>query len=111
MTTHPNGTVPSVRDFKMGSRGGRTHLAAQWVWDRLDTIEYRDAMSLADQAAGVFKIQPVSVRSYLYDLTAEGKLESAPGTRTVTMTRAGKAFDSRRKVKFHRIAAKAFYQP
>lgn len=105
VTTHPNGTVPPIRKFRMGSRNGLTYQAAQWVWDRLDTTEYRDAMDLADRAGTRFQIKPASVRSYLYGLAAEGKLESADGVRVVPVERKGRRFDSRRKVKFHRIVA------
>lgn len=101
--THPNGTVPPIRKFRMGSRNGSTYQAAQWVWDQLDATEYRDAMELADHAATRYRIKPASVRSYLYGLAAEGRLESAPGIRDVAVVRQGRSFTSRRKVKFHRI--------
>ncbi len=105
-TDRPNGIVPSTTKRRVGSRGGLTAQALQWVWDRLSRTEYRDAMALADRAAVQFRIKPASVRSYVYELVSEGHLEPSPQHqyRDVRVTRAGKTFNSARKVRWHRIA-------
>jgi hypothetical protein len=75
MTTLPNGHVPDPGQFKMGTRGGKSHAALQMVWDRLSTTEYRDAIGFADEAAAAVGVKPDAVRSYVYDLARAGKLE------------------------------------
>lgn len=102
---HPNGIVPSTRKRRVGVRGGVTAQALQWVWDRLSRTEFRDAMALADEAAREFNIKSVSVRSYVYELVAEGHLLRKDVHRPVQVLRHGKRFESRRKFANHRISA------
>lgn len=78
MKTKPNGIAPSHSRYRMGAKNGVVAQAWQYVWDRLSTEEFRDAVELADEAARIFHIVPESVRAHMYACAreAEGILES-----------------------------------
>lgn len=104
MKRHPNGIAPTVAHGNKGNKGGAVAQAWQYVWDRLSTTEYVDAVGLAIEAGKIFTIQPESVRAHMYAMVREGVLEAQNTYVQTSVTRNGKTFPARRKRAFYRIA-------
>lgn len=92
----------------MGAKGGRTANAWQWVWDRLSREEWQDGHDLAEQAAGVWKLKPVSVEGVLHRMAKEGYLERMPKSVPVVVTgKGGKQINGHRNRTHYRIIKEA----
>lgn len=113
MKLQANGVAPSLSRYRMGAKNGLVAQAWQYVWDRLDTSEYRDAVALAEEAATVFKILPDSVRAHMYAMAREGILETEVRDVSTEVTRImrpkdrdsyQRTFTASRKRTFCRIA-------
>lgn len=108
--TQPNGPAPAVsrKGFRLGAKGGKVSQAWQFVWDRLDTKDYRDAGTLSREAAEKFGLKPDSVRACLYMARTHGLLESIK-TRgdAVTTERGGQPFIVRPQVTHYRIKSQS----
>ena len=103
-TTRPNGIAPSTSHFRSGAKGGKVALAWQYVWDRLDHTEFKEAVPLAEEAAEKYGIKPDSVLGHLHLMATEGFLERRKKMVEVEVERpAGVFFTSSRKRTFYRI--------
>lgn len=95
--TMPNGVAPAGDRYKIGAKGGKVAQAWQYVWDRLDAVEYKDAVALADEAAKAAGVMRVSVMSHLHRMAQEGVLDTRTLYGDTTVTKGGKTYAARRK--------------
>lgn len=111
--TRPNGIAPARSigvnkggSFQLGAKGGRTALAWQYVWDRLDREEWRYGLDLAQAAAAEFDLKLVSVIELLSRMRATGAIEQKMIPVPTTYVRYGKAFVANRPRVHYRIASR-----
>jgi hypothetical protein len=102
-TARPNGAAPEGDRFRMGARGGRTGQAWQYVWDRLDRVEYRDGVELAHEAADHYGLKYTSVASHLRLAVREGYLATENREVTVPVVKHGVEKLGSRVRTFYRI--------
>jgi hypothetical protein len=107
----PNGLAPARSigvnkggSFQLGAKGGRTALAWQYVWDRLDRTEWRYGLTLAEEAANEYGLKLVSVIELLSRMRASGAIEQKMIAVPTTYVRYGKPFTAQRKRVHYRIA-------
>lgn len=105
--TLPNGPAPAGDLFHMGARGGKTGQAWQYVWDRLDSADFRDGTELAREAAAAVGIKDISVLAHLRLAVREQWLETDNRFVPVEVTRHGTTFRANRLRTFYRIGARA----
>lgn len=74
--THPNGIAPTESgNYRLGAKGGRMAKAWQYIWDQFDGSNFKDGMQLANDAAAMFDLKPISVSGMLCRMAAAGALE------------------------------------
>lgn len=101
----PNGVAPSTSRYAVGAKGGHVARAWQWIWDRLDHTTFKEGQALADEAARVFHILPISIMSHLHRMAKEGVLQTEVRPTETTVKRAGKEHTATRKRTYFRIAS------
>lgn len=91
-STRPNGPVPDGEGYRLGNKGGKLALAIQEVWDNLSPAEYRDPLPLVLNAAETYDLKPISIRSYLFKMAADGRLSGMSKSTDRLVHRFGKEY-------------------
>lgn len=103
-TTHPNGIAPvNAGTYKLGAKGGRMAQAWQFIWDQLNTSDYKGGLELATEAAAKFNLKKVSVSEMLCRMRAAGVIEQKITDAPTTYIRQNKEYTALRPRVHYRI--------